>query len=246
MKRLLIVALLLVWGAQPALAFHESESFSEAGHGDGSFFTGSPRFKGYDCGICHTEAAGEISIDLKVNRPEFLEGRFSPNTGYSITVKLVGEHRGLESAFNPNTFFLELITDDGEAAGSFIPSGFPVITLDDSRLIGSEGTGEGETEWSFSWFSPRDPVGPVTLYLAMLDGDGADQVDTRWIDPLNDDVATMVLRLCPVDMDCEATDAPEQFASTAHCSMSSSKTPVSWLLIFAFAVLWRRTRRLRS
>jgi hypothetical protein len=245
----LIVTMLVSCFAIPgsAQAFHEIESFSRSGQGggEGNFFTGSPRFKGYDCAICHTNTEGRISIALEVNRPELLQGQYKANTGYSIIVKLVGEHRGLESAFNPNTFMLEIITDQGESVGDFLPGPAPTELIDEGRIIAAEGFGEGETEWSFTWFSPRDPVGPLTLHIAMLDGDGAGEPELRFIDPLNDDVATMTLRLCPEGEACPAQAGDAEIESKVHCNLagtnSSATSALLWLVI-ALVFLGSRAR----
>lgn len=243
-----IVVFLIAWlsFASSAWAFHEIESYSrsEQGGGAGAFFTGSPRFKGYNCRVCHTNTAGQISIALEVNRPELLQGQYELNIGYAITVKLVGEHRGLDSAFNPNTFMLEFVDDQGVSIGDYLPGPAPADLVDDRRIVAAEGFGEGETEWSFTWFSPRESAGPVTLYLAMLDGDGAGETDLRWIDPLNDDVATLELRLCPTGEPCPAPGGDVEIESKVHCNLAGSNLSAASALLWLFmAVLVLRPRR---
>ena len=244
--RILVFLLALLAFQSSALAFHEIESFSrsEKGGGNDAYFTGSPRFKGYDCRICHTKTDDKISIALEVNRPEFGQGIYEANTGYAITVKLVGEHRGLESAFNPNTFMLEIVNDQGESVGDFLPGSAPVELVDERRVLAAEGFGEGETEWSFTWFTPRDPAGPLTLYIGMLDGDGANEPTLRFIDPLNDDVATLVLRLCPVGEPCPAPQGDPEIESAVHCGAAgTSSVPGSaalWLCIVIALFMFRR------
>ena len=230
-----------------ARAFHEIESFDriEKGGGGGAFFTGSPRFKGYDCRICHTKTEDKISISLEVNRPEFSQGIYEPNTGYDITVKLIGEHRGLESAFNPNTFMLEIVNDQGESMGDYLPGSAAVELVDDRRVIAAEGFGEGENEWSFTWFTPREPAGPLTLYMGMLDGDGAGETEIRFIDPLNDDVATLELRLCPLGQPCPQAAGDPEIESAVHCGITGSSSlhgsAILWLTIVFGLVMSRRS-----
>jgi MYXO-CTERM domain-containing protein len=245
-RRACIVAivLLLACGGQ-ALAFHELESFTreDTSGGNGSFYTGSPRFKGYDCGICHTGAEERIRIGLEVNRGEIAEGHYEPNTGYVFKLRLDGEHRGLESAFNPNTFTLEFLDDAGESAGSYILSNDPnpIELVDDGRVLSTEGFGNGEDAWSFTWFSPREAPGAITLYIAMLDGDGAGEPELRWIDPLNDDVATLQLRLCPAGESCPDVASQPEPNSPVHCSTGGGAP--SWAaLLIALLVLHRRRR----
>jgi hypothetical protein len=234
--RVLVFLLTLLSFTASASAFHEIESFSriEDGGGAGNFFTGSPRFKGYNCRICHTQSEGKISIGMEVNRPELQQGQYETNTGYVITLRLVGEHRGLGSAFNPNTFMLEFVNDQGESMGEYLPGPAPVELVDEGRVLAAEGFGEGEDEWSFTWFSPREASGPITLHLAMLDGNGADETELRFIDPLEDDVATMTLRLCPVGESCPKPASPAEIESAVHCSVmgtSASSGVLLWLLI---------------
>ena len=71
-----IVGILVLLWASPAVAFHEVDSFARKAYGDGAYFTGSPRFKGYDCSICHTKGPGSIAIDLEVS-PEHLKANLN-------------------------------------------------------------------------------------------------------------------------------------------------------------------------
>ena len=66
----------------------------------------------------------------------------------------------------------------------------------------------------------------------MLDGDGADDPIRRFIDPLNDDIATFSLDVCPADEGCE-TDAPAKVDAEEVAPMGCSSTgggPVSGAL----------------
>lgn len=230
MRAAIVAAALLV--AAPAAAFHEVGSFertANTGGGAGYYFTGSSRSKGYDCGICHTGAAGRIAIELQSNPPELAQGSYEPGVVYSLTVRLHGEHRGLASAFNPNTFTAEVVGDDGAALGAFAVTVGSVMRLrNDGQLAIAEGFGRGETEWDMRWTAPDTPV-PATFHLGMLDGDGAGLADVRFIDPINDDVAVLALRLCPTGQTCPAAEPPPADRSAVQCSSSGDAGGGAWL-----------------
>lgn len=243
-----IVFLGILAASAPAFAFHEVASFSRtanSGGGAGIYFTGSPRFKGYDCAICHTDAAQRISIE--VDSP-LQAGVYTPGLIYPVTVRLVGEHRGLESAFNPNTFAADFTDAAGVPVG-LVASGGQQVLLESERSVAvAEGFGDGETEWSFSWWAPKEGI-PTTLHIAMLDGDGASDPIRRFIDPLNDDVATLTLKLCPVDTVCEEGGPGQQAdAAPMSCSMLGGSQQSYWasLLLLLLLILispWTRSRK---
>jgi hypothetical protein len=70
MKTLGLTALVL------ALAgFHQPASFDASasdGGGNRTYFTGSPRQKGYDCTMCHTNAAGAIRAQVTFTPAAFV------------------------------------------------------------------------------------------------------------------------------------------------------------------------------
>lgn len=241
-----IVFLMAFGVASPAFAFHEVESFSRtanSGGGSGMYFTGSPRFKGYDCAICHVDAARRISIEVDSS---LMTGVYTPGLIYPITVRLVGEHRGLTSAFNPNTFAADFTGAAGLPVGHVASGGQQVLLESERSVAVAEGFGEGETEWSFSWWAPTEAI-PATLHIAMLDGDGASDPIRRFIDPLNDDVATFALELCPVDTVCE-TNEPAQPADVApmSCSMLGGSSQLHWaslLLLLLIVAIGTRARK---
>ena len=241
MMRLVVIASITLL-ASPALAFHEVDSFDRSantGGGASSYYTGSPRFKGYECNICHVDAEERISIELGGN---LVSGSYEAGLIYRIDVRLLGEHRGLESAFNPNTFTADITDFDGNPVGQLSTGvGSIVEIVDEGRVAVAEGFGNGETEWTFSWFAPDTAV-PARLHIAMLDGDGANDPVRRFIDPLNDDVATATLDLCPAGMQCEAPPEPEEETSPAGCSAGGPASSGSVALMIAAFLLVRRRR----
>ncbi len=228
-----------------AHAFHEVASFSRtanSGGGGGMYYSGSKRFKGYDCSICHVDAQRRIAVE--VNSP-LTSGVYTPGLIYPVTVRLLGEHRGLQSAFNPNTFVADFTDAAGNPVG-LVASGGQQVLLEAERTVAvAEGFGEGETEWTFSWWAPSEGS-QATLHIAMLDGDGADDSERRFIDPLNDDVATYALALCPVDTVCEPdTPAPVDDAPMS-CGVGGGQGGATVLLIVLVAVLLRAGKERRG
>ena len=238
-----IFLLAVLLASSSAHAFHEVSSFSRtanSGGGNGQYFTGSKRFKGYNCGICHVAAEQRISIGFE---SELSSGVYTPGLIYPITIKLRGEHRGLQSAFNPNTFAADFTDGEGNPVG-LVAGGGQAVLLEDERTVAvAEGFGEGETEWNFSWYSPAEGT-PVTLHIAMLDGDGANDPVNRFIDPLNDDVATFQLALCPVDEVCEAPLLPPEEIAPMGCSASEPKSSTLALALLLMLLSRQRKRRL--
>ncbi len=238
MRAILVLAILGC--ATPALAFHVVASFNQSantGGGAGAYYTGSPRDKGYDCTLCHVDTEQRIAITLGGN---LVSGTYEPGLVYRIDVRLVGEHRGLGSAFNPNTFTAVITDDNGFPVGTFgSPFDGIVEVVDEGRVAVAEGLGEGEDEWSFSWSAPVDAV-PARLYIAMLDGDGASDPDNRFIDPTNDDFAEIRLDLCPSGFVCAAPSVPTEETSPAGCSVGQTTPPWGWALLIAAGALLRR------
>lgn len=246
--RLLAIVAVLVAAPRPAMAFHEISSFTRTantGGGAGYWFTGSPRFKGYDCTICHTNAPNQISIELSSQPPGLGDGEYELGLEYSVTVTMLGETKGLESAFNPNTFVMEILADSGEHVGAYAVDviNTPMRIADDARVPIAEGFGEGESEWTFTWTAPDADPGPATLFLGALDGDGASDPDRRWIDAINDDVAVVELRLCTSGTECPELESQEEEQSAVACSAAEgSRELILWLAIALAIVLSRRRR----
>lgn len=223
-----------------ALAFHEADSFARSantGGGNDRYYSGSPRSKAYECSICHVGAEGRIAIELV---SPLRSGVYTPGLIYPIELRLIGEHRGLDSAFNPNTFTAELTDELGRPVGRWAAGSDSVVELRDQGTVAiAEGFGNGESSWSFSWWAPEEG-GAATLYVAMLDGDGASDKVTRFIDPLHDDVATLRLPLCPVDEKCSESPATEGPGSPAGCSSTGGADPGAGMVLLL--LVWLATR----
>ncbi len=235
----LLIALAILAAPSSALAFHEVDSFARTantGGGNAQYFTGSKRFKGYDCAVCHVGAEQRISIGID---SALTAGVYTPGLIYPITVRLIGEHRGLASAFNPNTFTADFTDAEGNPLGLVAGGGQQVVLASERSVAVAEGFGEGETEWNFSWYAPAEGV-PMTVHIAMLDGDGADDPDRRFIDPLNDDVATLSFTVCPVDTVCEAPEAEAEDVAPMGCSSSGGHASGLALALLLILYIGRR------
>ncbi len=234
--RFVLTVMMVLFLTGNAEAFHQVMTFSESansGGGAGNFFSGSPRSKGYQCHVCHVAAEQKISIGFSSG---LSSGTYRAGLVYTIKLTLEGEHRGLESAFNANTFTAEMTDAEGTPVGRFTASGIG-LEKDFTVAIG-EGFGTGENEWEFSWLAPEIAV-PATLYIAMVDGDGVSDPETRLIDPLNDDVATMALLLCPDGEVCTPPDEPEEERSPAGCATGGSNNGMAMLgfLLLVFVAI---------
>jgi len=195
-----VIALLLALGwAAPAQAFHGQADFDKPameGGGGGTWFTGSPRFRRWDCTLCHQNAPGRIRMTLATEPAGLVrDGVYAPGAIYRVTVSLQGEHRGLGAALNPNTFVLEAVDDQRRPAGLFAGLGAAVERPPGQELVVARGEVEGQTAWSFEWIAPEPGSGPVTIHLAGVDGDGAGDRLGRTGDPFGDDVFVGSLRI---------------------------------------------------
>lgn len=199
MKKLL--ALLLVFAATPAFAFHTEETFEEAastGGASGLYYTGSPRSRQWTCEACHLDAPKQVALSLDAAPPTlFTERRYTPGETYTIRVGLVNETKGIDASANYNTFALEVIDPEQTPTGGFFNF--------DQALLATVGNGaalfaRGQknivvTEWTFSWQAPMAEVDYVDFYFAGVDGDGAGDAEVASSNPLGDDVVTGVLRI---------------------------------------------------
>ncbi|MBI2896515.1 MAG: hypothetical protein HYY06_23355 [Deltaproteobacteria bacterium] len=242
MRALICVAMLAVVTGVPgaARAFRDQSLFGEEGvrgGGGGSFYTGSPGSRGYDCSICHVEAPGRARLRVAVDPPALAQtGSWEAGTSYRITVRLEGA-TGVQSAFAA-----EIVGTDGAPRGELEPFDATV-----SRPAGTGavfGNGSSQAAWTFDWIAPPAGSGSVTLYLAAVDGDGAAGSGS---DLYRDDVAVASLALS------EAGSSGPNVRPTATFEASGCRTaggsgasfaPV-WLLVALLlpAISCSRSRR---
>ena len=242
-----LVAILMSLCAAPAAAFHGQADFDKPaleGGGGGRWFTGSPRFRRWDCTVCHADGEGLIGLTLATEPPGLVrDGVFVPGATYAVTVTLQGEHRGLDAMLNPNTFVLEIVDEAQEPAGIFAGLGSGVERPPGEELVVARGEFDGATEWSFEWIAPEPGSGPVTLYLAGVDGDGAGDRLGRTGDPFGDDVFVGSMRLQE-----EGNVQDGSAVMTTGCSAGGARSngEMVWLYLFgSLLVLLSRDRRAR-
>lgn len=176
-----------------AHAFHDPDDYGRqamAGGGAESWFTGSPRFAGYDCAMCHVGAPGRVRLELAASPAGLLEtGRYVPEAEYRITVRLASATRGADGSADRNAFTAEAARDgDPAAAGSLGVAGDHVELVDEGRVVGPSASFASGVEWSFTWTAPPPGSGAVWLHVAAVDGDGDGS-------SAGDDVATTARRL---------------------------------------------------
>lgn len=198
------LTVLVVGFAPPAFAFHTVDTFSDPtseGGAAGVYYTGSPRFRAWDCTACHLDPSGELLLDIASEPASlFTDGAYVPEAVYEITVGLRNESRGLDANANYNTVAVEILDARTEPVGGFF--GF-----DENLMKATPGgdvlfaRGQKNLEvasWTFRWQAPPAGTGFVDVYLAGVDGDGAGSVEAEQSDPLGDDVVTGRLRIAEV------------------------------------------------
>jgi len=177
-----------------AQAYHSGSTFDKppgAGGGGGIFYAGAPLERGWDCTMCHLQPPGKVKVRLDVNPPSLFQNfTYTPGNVYSFTATMVDEHLGKNSPLsNYNSVVVEVVDGKGFQAGSMggfaaedLYSGYPAT-------IATTGTKPNVTQWTFNWTAPPLGSGPVTMYVAGVDGNGANAGAGKTLtDPLHDDV----------------------------------------------------------
>jgi hypothetical protein len=190
------LSLVALAGLAPATAraFHAGNLFDKppgAGGGGGLFYTGAPRDKGWDCTACHQGPPGKIQIRLRADPPDLLQTfRYTPGQTYTFDVTMEGESAGLGSPLsNFNALAVSIVDPKGAPVGSM--SGFAAEEFYSGwpTTIVSGGQRVGATSWSFQWIAGEAGAGPVSIFVAAVDGNGADSPpDQTLTDPFGDDV----------------------------------------------------------
>jgi hypothetical protein len=208
-------------------AFHVGRDFDKppgAGGGGGLFYTGSPPDKGWTCTACHTDAPGVVRVEIEVEPPLLDAFRYDPATPYRFTLRLAGESRGLDDPLsNFNTVSLAFVDAAGDPAGEISGYSAEDYWAGTPATIASSGRANDEL-WAFTWTPPA--AGPVTLYVAAVDGDGGGRLDGTGGDPFGDDVLVGSVRLQPEDplASSRPVGAPAhaQFAAVAGLAVAAA------------------------
>jgi MYXO-CTERM domain-containing protein len=95
----------------------------------------------------------------------------------------------------------------------------------------------GADAWRFWWTAPKAGTGPLTVYVAAVDGNGGAGTVANDQDPYDDDTVTASFFL-------QEAGVPVKNSASAGCSVGSSASPASawWLLVAALGLLRRRAR----
>lgn len=218
-----------VWAAlaaAPAHATHAPDRFRTPAAVEGfdrTYFTGSPRWRGWDCSICH-QGEELVSLEATSQPPDLFEsGTYEPDATYVVTLLLQGEHLGLgieedwEIEQNINGFAADVVDDAGRGLAVFAgadPVRFRLYeqgTVLASYPVRDE-LDDAPDEWTFPLVAPPRGAGPMTLYVGAVDGGGARATSPDEpgppVDVANDDPASLAVRLCERDAQCNPAVPP--------------------------------------
>ncbi|MFO0550502.1 MAG: choice-of-anchor V domain-containing protein [Polyangiaceae bacterium] len=186
-----------------AHAFHAGTTFLDPpalGGGGGILYLGVRAERGWTCAMCHIDAPGNIKIAIDSDPPELASTfEWEPGVQYDITVRMVvtsGEERGLANPIsNFNGFGVTFEDRFGRSAGK--PSGAADVFQDvNFTTLLTVGTNPGETEWQFRWTAPVAGAGPITMHVAVVDGNsGGVSAGEAFTDPLGDDLVVSAIAL---------------------------------------------------
>lgn len=230
------------------IAYHSAALFEEPaaeGGGDGILYTGSPSSNGFDCGICHLDAPGDITLAPSSDPLELLTKRvYEPGATYDFTIAMQGETKGLGTKGNYNSIAVEVLDGNGERVGGFFGyDADAMITLAADGALFSRGTRD-QSEWTFSWQAPEEGTGYVDFYLVAVDGDGAGDLDATASDPYNDDVVAGGFRIAELGTEAPPFDrTPERRPAgtlganrdVSACSVAPNAPAPLALLLLLFA-----------
>jgi hypothetical protein len=192
----LLVAALIVFPVTTALGlqfYFFFEGPSSTGEAGNRYFTGSPRYKNYDCRICHVGSPGRIQVRLWTEPENVFEVGYEPGREYKVLLSLVEEVNVLpRRLFSGNNFCVEVLDGRGRTAGTF-DVGFPtnpIQELFDPVVLSPDGTTmmsgffNFDLDWEWFWTAPEPGSGTVTFYCGFVDGNGD-------LKTFNDDVAVL-------------------------------------------------------
>jgi hypothetical protein len=201
---LALVAASLVLPAAAAFAFPFGTSWHDRADGapsnggragaGGIYGTGGVGDHGIACIHCHIGSQGLISATVTPT-PAWQKvagaDAYKPGQIYSITVALVGEHRGLnQNNDNLNGMNLTIEDQSGKAKGVFTSDADPTAnsttckpkfpaTLPATGTTYVYGDCHGvvyiprpnATSWTFSWTAPAAGAGALNMFYGVVDGD---------------------------------------------------------------------------
>jgi hypothetical protein len=157
------------------------EGPSSTGQGGGRYFTGSPRYKNYNCRICHVGDPGEIRVRLWTEPENIFDVGYEPGREYRVRLSLLEElKKPPVKIFSTNNFCVEVLDGSGNTAGAFAV-GFPtnpIQELFDPVVLSPDGTTmmsgffNFDLNWEWLWTAPEAGKGKVVFYCGFVDGSG--------------------------------------------------------------------------
>ena len=217
----MVVGLAHVAHAYPTGAQFDLDALSRDG-GGGIAFDGAPRYSGHTCAVCHTGAPQQIHARLEADKVELFGEGWRAGEPYHLRVLLLDHHAAAEfqaagdtcgfavqpyTRCDQNGFALEIDDRDGRPTGTFTAVENDACTTDppgddnairvlaDGTAVTHSGVHFGELAWDVCWTAPAAGTGPLTAYLAVVDGDGGDGTMEFPADTVNDDVASSAVPL---------------------------------------------------
>jgi hypothetical protein len=227
--------------------------------GSGVAFTGAPRWAGHTCLVCHTEAAGRIGASLEAGPAEIFSTGYVPGQTYRLRVVLTGEWAAVDAAAfgdecgaavapyrrcDDNGFAIEIADGRGQPVGGFARAaldgscGAPASAGDADAYVLRDGTAalqsgnhHGRASWNVCWTAPTAGAGPLTAYLAVVDGNGGDGTEANPNDTSGDDVFAGAV---PLAEHGGGAPAPDQGSG---CAIGGRATSGAALIALAALVL---------
>ncbi|MCB9572342.1 MAG: DUF4266 domain-containing protein [Kofleriaceae bacterium] len=255
----------LTLAAPRAHAFPTGDQFDmdpleEDGAG-GVAFTGAPRWAGHTCAVCHTGAPGRIGLILQADPVDLFDGGYAPGSVYRLRVVLTNQWAARSAAAlgddcggdpgsyqrcDSNGYAIEIDDRSGRPVGQLAPMGnggcnggaapgADTRVLADGSAATHSGIHHGQTAWDLCWTAPAAGTGPVTAFLAAVDGNGGDGTVDNPGDQTGDDVFAGAVPLLE-------RGAPPPPGDQGGCSAGSA-APWAPLALVGLLGLRRRRRR---
>jgi hypothetical protein len=219
----IVIAAWLALTASAAHAFPIGVQFdldpTTSDGGGGIAFNGSPRWSNHDCSVCHTDPARTVRLRVEADPVDLFTSGYVPNMQYRMRVVMLNEHEAADYAVagdtcipqidqrcDDNGFSLEIDDPSANPQGQFVATapdgtcGNPTqdsesYVLNGGQAVVHNGLHHGLTSWTFCWTAPDTGTGPVTIYVAAVDGNGGEATTDVPDDTVGDDVVTGALPL---------------------------------------------------
>jgi hypothetical protein len=206
--------------------------------GEGIYFTGAPRFASLTCQSCHVGAPGIVGLQLNADDPSLFSDGYTPGKTYALQVQINNETEGLKyntptctdvggmpyAQCNNNGFALE-VDAGGAALGGFAASASTLVSPDGNAVFSAREFDATDpnlihnndaTSWLFHWTAPPQGSGPLTIYVAAVDGNGGGGSTANDQDPYGDDTVQ-------ANFFVQEAGAPIKNSAAAGCSVAATR-----------------------